>query len=151
LRKSLKPSRRQRVNIYKLRRSRFKPTVISTFPHPSLYIGDFNCQHVNWGYKKHLLMVRAWTPGQHPTTLDCYITERKQPVSSLHDGKFPPTQTWPSHVFVRKADYQTGKFLHSQHRPSLPAFTTSAFPYNATEAQGSCPQRSSEVLELSQC
>jgi len=21
-----------------------------TFPHPSLYVGDFNCQHVNWGY-----------------------------------------------------------------------------------------------------
>jgi len=26
------------------------PTTILTFPHPSLYVGDFNCQHVNWGY-----------------------------------------------------------------------------------------------------
>ena len=32
------------------------------------------------------------------------------------------------------------KFLRSQHRP-----------YNATEAQGSCIQRSGEALELSQC
>jgi len=30
------------------------------------------------------------------------------------------------------------------------AVTTSAFPYNATEAQGSCPQRYGEALELSQ-
>ena len=38
------------VNVYKLPRSRFTPTTIPTFPHPSLYVGDFNYQHVNWGY-----------------------------------------------------------------------------------------------------
>jgi len=32
----------------------------------------------------------------------------------------------------------------------VPAVTMSAFPHNATEAQGSCPQRFGEVLELSQ-
>jgi len=25
----------------------YKPPVIPTFPHPSLYVGDFHCQHVN--------------------------------------------------------------------------------------------------------
>jgi len=35
---------------------------------------------------KHLLTVRAWTPGQHPTTLDCCMTQSKQPLSSLIDG-----------------------------------------------------------------
>jgi len=38
------------VNIYKPPRSRLTPTTIPTFPHPSLYVGDFNCQNVNWGY-----------------------------------------------------------------------------------------------------
>jgi len=38
------------VNVYKPPRSRLTPATIPTFPHPSLYIGDFNCQHVNWGY-----------------------------------------------------------------------------------------------------
>ena len=38
------------VNVYKPPRSRITPTTIPTFPHPSLYVGDFNCQHVNWGY-----------------------------------------------------------------------------------------------------
>jgi len=38
------------VNVYKHPRSRLTPTTIPTFPHPSLYVSDFNSQHVNWGY-----------------------------------------------------------------------------------------------------
>jgi len=38
------------VNVYKPPRSRLTPTTVQMFPHPSLYVGDFNCQHVNWGY-----------------------------------------------------------------------------------------------------
>ena len=30
------------------------------------------------------------------------------------------------------------------------AVTTSVYPHNATETQGSCPQRSDEAVELSQ-
>jgi len=51
--------------------------------------------------------VRAWTPGQHPTTLDGCKTQRKQPVSSLAIGTSAPTQTWPSPASVRTADFQT--------------------------------------------
>jgi len=40
------------INVYKPPRSRFTPTAIPTFPNPVLYVGDFNCQHVNWGYNK---------------------------------------------------------------------------------------------------
>jgi len=32
--------------------SRFTPTAIPTFPQSSLFVGDFNCQHANWGYTK---------------------------------------------------------------------------------------------------
>jgi len=38
------------VNVYKPPRSRLTPSSILTFPHPSLYIGDFNSQHVNRTY-----------------------------------------------------------------------------------------------------
>ena len=38
------------VNVYKPPRSWLTLTTIPTSPHPSLYVGDFNCQHVNWGY-----------------------------------------------------------------------------------------------------
>ena len=40
------------INLYKLPRSRRTPTAIPAFLHLSLYVGDFNCQHVNWGYSK---------------------------------------------------------------------------------------------------
>ena len=40
------------INVYKPPHSQFTPTAIPTFLHPSLYVGDFNCQHVNWGYNK---------------------------------------------------------------------------------------------------
>jgi len=89
--------------------------------------------------------VRAWTPGQHPTTLVCCITQGKQPAFSLIDGTSAPTQTWPSRVSARTADCRTDVFLESTE------VTTLAFPHNATEAQGSCPQRSGEALELSLC
>jgi len=36
---------------------------------------------------QHPRTVKAWTPGQHPTTLDCCKTQRKQPFSSLAVGK----------------------------------------------------------------
>jgi len=35
------------INVYKHPRSRFTPTAIPTFPHPSLHVGDFNCHHAN--------------------------------------------------------------------------------------------------------
>jgi len=38
------------INVHKPPHSRFRPMAILTLPHPSLYVGDFNCQHVNWGY-----------------------------------------------------------------------------------------------------
>jgi len=36
------------INVGKPPRSRFTPTSIPTFPHPSPYVGNFNYQHVNW-------------------------------------------------------------------------------------------------------
>jgi len=51
-------------------RSRFTPTAIPAFPHPSLYVGDFNCQHVNWGDNKPSSDGgRDWTLGQHPSNV----------------------------------------------------------------------------------
>jgi len=40
------------INVCKPPSSRLTPTAIPTSPHHSLYVGDFNCQHVNWGYSK---------------------------------------------------------------------------------------------------
>ena len=72
---------------------------------------------------KHLLTVRAWTPGQHQTNLDCCITQRKRPVFSLTGGTSAPTQTLAFASFGqdnRLSDRRVlGKFPRSQHRPTL--------------------------------
>jgi len=38
------------ITAYKPLPSRLTPTAILIFPYPSLYAGEFNCQHVNWDY-----------------------------------------------------------------------------------------------------
>ena len=88
--------------------------------------------------------VRAWTPGQHPTTwtvvqpkgnsqfLLSPLERRHQPRPGLREPR--PGQPTAGQTFFRK----------------VPAVTTLALPHNATKIQGSCPQRSAEALELSQ-
>ena len=38
------------VNVYKLPPTRLQASDLPVFPHPVLYVGDFNCPDVNWGY-----------------------------------------------------------------------------------------------------
>jgi len=131
------------VNVYKPPRSRLTPTTIPTFPHPSLYAGDFNCQHVNWGYnipgrcEPGLLgnIQQPWAvvqPKGNSQFLLSPLERRHQPRPGLRGpraGQPTAGQTCPRKV---------------------PAVTTSVLPHNATKIQGSCPQRSGEALGLSQ-
>jgi len=93
------------------------------FPHTSLYVGEFNCQHVNWGFNKTPLTVRAWTPAQHSTILDCCTTQRKQPVFFSHRwhvgtnldlafANFCEDSRLPNRRVLKK-------FLRPQHRHSF--------------------------------
>jgi len=100
------------VNVYKPPGEWLTPTTIPTFPHHSQYVSDFNCQHVNWGYNTTPWTMRAWTPGQYPTTLHCCTTQRR-PVSSLDVGTSAPNQTWPSQVSAKTANCRTDVSLES--------------------------------------
>jgi len=96
------------VNVYKPPRSRLIPTTIPTFPHPSLYVGDFNCQHVNWGYN---------TTSPDGESLDSWVTSNNlgllynpQETASFFSCRWnvaAPTQTWPLWVSARTADCRT--------------------------------------------
>jgi len=100
-------------------------------------------QHVNWGYN----IPWRWEPGflgniQQPWTvvqlkgnsqlLLSPLERRHQPRPGLRE--FHPGQPNAGQTCSRK----------------IPKVTTSALSHNATKIQGSCPQRSSEALELSQ-
>ena len=71
----------------------------------------------------YLQTLRAWTPGQQPTTLYWCPTERNQPVSQLTDGMSASTQTWPFSSVGQDSwlpdRHVLGKFPRSQHRRSL--------------------------------
>ena len=38
------------VNVYKLPLTRLQSLDLPVFPHPCLYVDDFNCRHADWGY-----------------------------------------------------------------------------------------------------
>jgi len=116
--------------------------VIPTFPsHTPVCMLVTSTANMSTGVTtKHLLTVRAWTPGQHQTILDCCVTQRKHPASSLTDGtqglhEFRPGQPTDGQTYFRK----------------VPEVATSAFPHNATEAQGSCPVHSDPVKRYNFC
>ena len=94
-----------------------------TFPHPSLYVGYFNCQHVNWGYNK------TFPDGE---SLDFRATSNN--LGLLFNPKETPSffsrrcnvDTNPDLAFAsfgqdsRLPDRRVlGNFPWSQHRPSL--------------------------------
>ena len=39
------------VNVYKPQPTRLQASALPVFPHLVLYAGNFNCPHVNWGYR----------------------------------------------------------------------------------------------------
>ena len=39
------------INVYKPPPTRLQASDLPALPRPVLYAGDFNCPHVNWGYR----------------------------------------------------------------------------------------------------
>jgi len=111
------------INVYKPPRSRFTPTAIPTFPHPSLYVGDFNCQHVNWGYNKTSPdgeSLDSWA-----TCNNLGLLYNPKETASFFSHRWN-VGTNPDLAFAsfgqdsRLRDRRVlGKFPRSQHRPSL--------------------------------
>ena len=83
------------INVYKPSRWRLTPTAIPTFPHPSRYAGDFNCQHVNWGYRKTSdgESLDSLTPTNN---LELMYNPMGAASFSLTDGTSASTRIWPS-------------------------------------------------------
>ena len=132
------------INVCKPPRSRFTPTAILTFLHPSLYVGDFNCRHVNCGYNE--TSPDGESPDSWVTSNNLGLLYKPKETASFFSPMKRRHQTRPG-----LREFRPGQPTAGQTCPrKVLAITTSALPYNATEAQGSCPQRSGEALELSQ-
>ena len=111
------------VNVYKPPTTQLQASYLPVFPHPIPYAGDFNCQHVNWGYRTS------------SANGECLITWASlNGLVPLHDPKGVATfhsgcwniGTNPNLAFVSVGpdshvpDRQIlEKFPRSQHRPLL--------------------------------
>ena len=93
-----------------------------SFPHPSRYVGDFNYQHVNWGYNKTSpdgesldfcatsknlgllynsketasFFTRRWNVGTNPYLAFASFSQDSRLPDRRVLGKFPRSQHWPS-------------------------------------------------------
>ena len=111
------------INVYKPPPSRISPSSLPMFPSPSLYAGDFNCQHVDWGYNPTSTdgeCLAAWAANNNLALL-----YNPKGAASFLSGRWG-TGTSPD-LAVASADPDSPlpdrrvleKFPRSQHRPSL--------------------------------
>ena len=109
------------ANVYKPPRSRMTSTSLPTFPAPSLYAGDFNCQHVDWGYNTTNSdgeCLAAWASNNNMSLLFS-----PKDAASFLSGRWG-TETNPDLAFASFDSQHPDrrvleKFPRSQHRPSL--------------------------------
>ena len=96
---------------------------LPVFPHPCLYVGDFNCQYVDWGYDTNSAdgeCLVFWA-----NTNNLVLLHNPKDAASFHSGHWN-TSNYPDLAFVsidlnsRRPDrHVLEKFPRSQHLPSL--------------------------------
>jgi len=96
---------------------------IPMFPHPSLLVGDFNCQYVNWDYSSTSPSgerLASWTAANNFELL--HNSKRADSFSShrWNVGDNPDLAFASVSQDTRLADrHVLGNFPRSRHRPSL--------------------------------
>ena len=111
------------VNVYKPPLICLQVSDLPVFSHPCLYAGDFNCQHVGWGYDANSADGKRLVGLANTNNL--VLLHNPKDAASFHSGRWNTT-TNPNLAFVsidsdsRLPDRQIlEKFPRSQHRPSL--------------------------------
>ena len=111
------------VNGYKSPPTRLQVCDLPVFPHPVLYAGDFNCPHVNWGYRTSSTDTErlvAWASFN-----DLVPLHDQKDVAIFISGRWN-TGTNPDLTFARVGSISCvpdrrilEKFPKTQHRPSF--------------------------------
>ena len=120
------------VNVYDPSPIRLQVSDLPIFPHPCFYVGDFNCQHVDWDYDANSAdgeCLVGWA-----STNNLALLHNPKHATSFHSGRWN-TSTNPDLALVsidldsRLPDrHVLEKFPRSQHRPSLIALPKFARP-----------------------
>ena len=102
---------------------RLQTSDLPVIPNPCLYAGDFNCQHVDWGYDANSAdgeCLVGWA-----NTNNLALLHNPKDAASFHSDRWN-TITNPDLAFVSIVSnrclpdrHVLEKFSRSQHRPSL--------------------------------
>ena len=85
------------VNVYKPSPIRLQVSDLPVFPDPCLHAGDFNCQHVDWGYDANSAdgeCLVGWAK-----TNNLALLHNPKDAASFHSGRWN-TSTSPNLAFV---------------------------------------------------
>lgn len=113
------------VNIYKPPRSNWSTPPLPLFPHPTIYMGDFNSHHQNWGYDQNDIngnSVNEWiNTNNHELVFN--IKDRGTFKSARWNKNYNPdlcvVSRDPNCVQSLANRTVLSGFPHSQHRPVL--------------------------------
>lgn len=112
-------------NIYKPPGNSWPPNVLTTLPHPAVYVGDFNSHHTQWKYKNN--------DNNGETLIDWSENNKTYLIFNAKDRGSFKSAAWnqeynPDLCFV-STDYEgmpvhatrtiMSDFPHSQHRPAM--------------------------------
>ena len=92
------------VNVYKPPPIRLQVFDLPVFPHPCLYVGDFNCQHVDWGYdanKADGKCLVGWA-----NTNNLFLLHIPKDAASFHSSRWN-TSTVPNRIFHSSVSIRT--------------------------------------------
>ena len=106
------------INVYKPPPSQLTPSAIPVFPHPSLYSGDFNCQHTGWGYKSTSPDGECLADWATRCDFMLLHNPKDAPSSTLVAGTLEPTQTWHLRALDQTAGTWTDVSWKSSQSPN---------------------------------
>ena len=75
------------ANVYKPPSERWdSANVLPVLPHPSVFIGDFNSHHPDWGYKQQIKMETSCKTGLHSMTSNSFTIRSNEAPSTPPNG-----------------------------------------------------------------
>ena len=110
--------------VYRPPSEAWSPEVLPCFPHPAIYIADFNSQHSEWGYSADSsdgISLAEWA-----NSCDLHLVYDPKQNKTFHSRRWNsdtnPDLCWVSSVNASPlpaSNVVLGNFPHSQHRPSV--------------------------------
>ena len=130
------------VNVYKPPPICLQVSDFPVFPHPCLYAGDFNCQHVNWVYDPNSADRECLVGWANINNLA--ILHNSKDAANFHSGRWNSSNN-PNFAFV---GIDSDSRLPDRY--VLEKVSTWTLAYYSTQVCSSCTKQACKAMELLQ-